>query len=106
MGARPQYELRYLPVFWEDMASTVIYLRDTLKNPQAAAKLIDDVEAGILEHRENPTAAAVYKTTRGREVPYHWFSVGNYLVFYVVIGDTMEVRRFVYGARDLTKIVL
>jgi hypothetical protein len=25
------------------------------------------------------------------------------MVFYVVFDDVMEVRRFIYGARDLTK---
>ena len=106
MSAPLQFELRYLPVFWEDMASAVLYIRDTLKNAEAAAKLIDEVEAGILRHLDNPTAAAIYKTTRQREVPYYWFPVGKYLVFYVVIGRTMEVRRLVYGAGNLGKINL
>ena len=49
--------------------------------------------------------AQVYKTTRNRPVPYYWFSVGNYMVFYVLCDDVMAVRRFIYGARDLTKML-
>jgi toxin ParE1/3/4 len=30
---------------------------------------------------------------------------GRYLVFYVVDGDTLRIRRIVHGARDLPKIV-
>lgn len=30
-------------------------------------------------------------------------SVKNFTIFYVVIGDTMEVRRILYSRRDLTK---
>ena len=32
-------------------------------------------------------------------------NIRNYSVFYVVIGDTMEVRRFVYGKRNLPDII-
>lgn len=71
----------------------------------AAARLLDNVEAEILAHLEHPTIAAVYKTTRERPLPYHWFEVGNYMVFYVVYDDVMEVRRFIYGARDLTHML-
>lgn len=38
-------------------------------------------------------------------LPYYWFGVGNYMVFYVVDGNAMEVRRFLYGARDLTRMI-
>ena len=98
------YSLRYLPLFWDDLADAVIYIRDALGNPEAAARLLDQVEQGILDRLENPKAAAIYKTTRERPLPYYWFAVGDYMVFCVVDGGVMEVRRFAYGARDLTRI--
>lgn len=101
-----RYKLQYLPLFWDDLADAVIYIRDALGNPEAAARLLDQVEQGILDHLKNPEAATVYKTTRMRPLPYYWFAVGNYMVFYVVDGDVMEVRRFAYGARDLTRILV
>ena len=101
-----QYELKYLPIFWDDLAQAVLYIRDVLGNHAAAERLIDEVEHAVLEHLENPTAAAIYKMTHERPLPYYWFPVGNYMVFYVVTGEAMEVRRLAYGARDLTKIVV
>ena len=100
-----QYRLQYLPLFWGDLERAVFYVRDVLKNPAAAERLLDRTEEAILEHAKAPTIAKVYKTTRNRPLPYHWFAVGNYMVFYVVMGDVMEVRRFIYGARDLTKML-
>ena len=100
-----QYRLQYLPLFWDDLERAVFYVRDVLKNPATAERLLDRTEAAILEHAKAPTMAQVYKTTRNRPVPYYWFSVGNYMVFYVVFDDVMEVRRFIYGARDLTKML-
>ena len=100
-----QYRLQYLPLFWDDLEQAVFYVRDVLKNPAAAERLLDRTEEAILEHAKAPTMAQVYKTTRSRPQPYYWFAVGNYMVFYVVIGNVMEVRRFIYGARDLTKML-
>lgn len=104
--SKKQYNLRYLPLFWDDLNDAVTYISRVLKNPQAAERLLNNVEAGILKHLENPTFAAVYKGNRDRQTPCYWFAVGNYMVFYVVEGDMMEVRRFLYGARDLTKMRL
>lgn len=105
-GSSRRYELRYLPLFWSDLNAAVTYIADVLQNPAAADRLVDHVEEGILAHLASPTAAAVYKTTRERPLPYYWFAVGSYMVFYVVIDDSiMEVRRFLYGARDLTRML-
>lgn len=98
-------ELRYLPIFWDDLNGAVTYIKDVLHAPEAARRLIDETEQAILRHLGNPMSAPVYKTTRDRPLPYYWFGVGNYMVFYVVDGNAMEVRRFLYGARDLTRMI-
>ena len=100
-----QYRLQYLPLFWDDLERAVFYVRDVLKNPAAAKRLLDRTEAAILEHAKAPTMGQVYRTTRTRPQPYYCFAVGNYMVFCVVFEDVMEVRRFIYGARDLTKML-
>lgn len=102
---RRRYRLQYLPLFWDDLNDAVSYIADVLQAPEAAERLLDAVESMILERLEAPTIAPVYKTTRHRPLPYYWFEVGNYMVFYVVFGDVVEVRRFLYGARDLTRML-
>ena len=100
MDEKPRrYRLEYLPLFWDDLNEAVSYIADVLKAPEAAERLIDATEAGILAHSRNPTLATTYKTAKPRPLPYYWFEVGNYMVFYVVLDDVMEVRRFLYGAR-------
>ena len=98
-------ELRYLPLFWSDLSDAVAYIANVLESPRAAEKLVDEVEEAILSHAENPTLAAKWKSTRERPDPYYWFKVGNYCVFYVVIDDVMEVRRFLYAARDISSMI-
>ena len=106
MSAPQQYKLRYLPLFWDDLNSAVTYIAQTLKNPTAAQRLLDSTELAIFSHLKNPTMGRIYHGHRKHATTYYYFSVGNYLAFYVVEGDTVEMRRFVYGARDLTKLRL
>ena len=99
------YKLRYLPLFWEDLSQAASYIAFDLNNPAAANRLVDNVEMGILEHLKNSTLASTYPSTRKRPRPYYRFYVGNYIVFYVVIGNIMEVRRLLYKSRDIESII-
>ena len=105
MAQYKQYKLRYLPLFWEDLSSALNYISFELNNVNAAKRLVDKVEREILKHAQKPTIASKYKTTRKRANPYYWFSVGNYMVFYVVIDDVVEMRRFIYKTRDIDVLI-
>ena len=76
-----------------------------LKNPIAADNFIDAVEAAIYERLQAPEAFHPYPSKRDREHTYYAIPVKNYFVFYVVIGNVMEVRALVYNRRDLSKII-
>ena len=94
------YQLRYLQIFEQDLISTANYITNVLTNEDAALRLIDDVEAAILERLNNPVAFEPYRSAKKRDHPYYRIYVRNYVVYYVVIGDVMEVRRLIYGTRD------
>ena len=94
------YRLRYLPLFEEDLVSTADYIANKLQNPAAAAHLVDAVEAAIRDRLHNPLAFEPYRFSGDRNVTYYRIYVKNYVVYYVVIDDVMEVRRLLYGPRD------
>ena len=94
------YHLRYLQIFEQDLINTASYITNVLKNEDAALRLVDDVETAILERLNNPVAFEPYVSAKKRDYPYYRISVRNYVIYYVVIDDVMEVRRFLYGARD------
>ena len=100
-----QYELRILPLFEEKLNETVQYISEHLKNPIAANNFIDAVEAAIYERLQAPEAFQPYPSKKDREHTYYAIPVKNYFVFYVVIGNVMEVRTLVYSRRDLSKII-
>lgn len=102
---RRYYELRILPLFEEQLSETVFYISERLKNPTAADNFIDAVEAAIYERLQAPEAFQPYPSKRDREHTYYAIPVKNYFVFYVVIGNVMEVRTLVYNRRDLSKII-
>ena len=41
------YRIRYLPLFKEDLSGIVDYITQVLHNPQAAERLVNEVEAAI-----------------------------------------------------------
>jgi len=99
------YVLRYSPLFYEDLDKITDYILLELKNEFAAKTLIKDVEVAIKKHFSNPLSFAPYKSINSRHHLYHRILVGNYSIFYVVIDNTMIVRRILYGRRDLDKIL-
>ncbi len=100
-----KFQLRYLPLFYEDMSEVVNYISIELKNPNAALKLIDLTEEAILNRLDNPLSFQPIQSKKERKYPYYRINVKNYAVFYVVIDDVMEVRRFLYSKRDFQSII-
>lgn len=100
-----EYQLRYLPIFYEDMAEVVDYISNDLQNPTAAMKLIDLTEQAILKRLVNPLSFQPIRSKRERKYPYYRINVNNYAVFYVVIDNIMEIRRFLYSRRDIQSII-
>jgi addiction module RelE/StbE family toxin len=99
------FELRYSPLFYKDLDKITDHLLLELKNEQAVKKLVNNTELAIKKRLYNPLATSPYRSIGSRPYPYRRISVGNYLVFYVVIDKVMIVRRMLYGRRDIDKIL-
>lgn len=95
-----KYRLAILPIFEEELRESVDYIQHELRNPQAADKLVDSVFAAIDERLKTPLAFKPHPSQVDREHPYYKIAVGNFFVLYVVIGEVMEVRRFIYQRRN------
>lgn len=100
-----RYELRILPLFEDDLSEIVDYITYRLRNPIAAERFVDDVEAAIYERLCCAESFEPYPSTIEREHPYYPIQVRNFTIFYVVIGNIMEVRRILYSRRNLKKIL-
>ncbi|MCL2486629.1 MAG: type II toxin-antitoxin system RelE/ParE family toxin [Oscillospiraceae bacterium] len=100
-----KYTLSYLPLFERDLAAARDYIAFDLCNPMAALRLVEDTDKAILKRLDNPLGFEPYHSKKDRKQSYYRINIRNYSVFYVVIDNVMEVRRFVYGGRNLPEIV-
>ena len=100
-----RYKLRFLPMFEDDLNEIVDYISLRLENPIAAEAFVDAVESAILARLTCPEAFSPYHSAKDRKHPYYKIQVKNYTIFYVVIGDVMEVRRILYSRRDLPQYI-
>ncbi|MDW7661374.1 MAG: type II toxin-antitoxin system RelE/ParE family toxin [Bacillota bacterium] len=101
MGVK-KYCLRVLPLFEDDLNQIVDYIAIKLNNSSAAQILADSVEDAIIKRLAYPEAFEQYKSLKERKYPYYRIYVCNYVVYYVVIDDVMEVRRIIYNKKNVT----
>ena len=104
------YDLRYLPIFYEDLEQKVIYNAEQLHNEKAANDLIDAVENAIIERLPNAESFEPYQSLKDRRYKYYRIYVKNFVIYYVVIDDEgprkiMEVRRFLYGKQNSKRLI-
>lgn len=104
MHGRP-YELRYLPLFYSDLQEIVSYLTYQLQNPAAADALIDAVEKAILARTACAEAFEPETSAKGRPHPYYRIYVKSFTIYYVVIGNVMEIRRILYNKRNTSALL-
>lgn len=100
-----KYKLSFLPLFEQDLNEIVDYITANLQKPSAAERLVDDIEATVYKRLEAPLSFAPFRSSKKRPHPYYRINVRNFSVFYVVIDDTMEVRRVLYSKRNLDKLL-
>lgn len=98
---KKHYKLRFLPLFENDLNEIIDYITIRLKNLAAAKAFINEVQTAIYERVSCAESFEPYNSSRNRENTYYRIYVKNYTIFYVVIGDAMEVRRIVYSRRNL-----
>lgn len=100
-----KYELRFLPLFENDLTEIVEYISFTLKTPTAAERLVDDVERAINNRLFCAESFEPFYSAKERKYPYYKISVRNFTVFYVVLDNVMEVRRILYNRRDFNNLI-
>lgn len=98
------YSIRYLPSFEDELYEIIYYIKTILKNKYAAKKLLYDVENSIKIRSYNPETFEVY--INDKKYKYKWYRIyiRNYIIFYVVRNNLMEVAHIIYSKRDIINI--
>jgi len=98
-------EIKYLPSFQQELNAIVEYIIFTLEAPQAALKLLDELEKSINNLKVFPLAHRLYRPIKPIQTEYRVLTVKNYLVFYVVLEETIEIHRIIYKKRNLSQLI-
>ena len=102
-----KYKLVFLPMAEEDLTEIVVYISHHLQNPASAIHVIDRIRDAIFERSLAPESFQKYESAKNRSDTYYRINIGkSYSVFYVVKGNTIEVRRILYSARDIDSLLL
>lgn len=100
-----KYSLRYLPKYEEDLNAIVDYIVYKLRSPNNAINLVNKIEDAIFKRLNCPLSFEPFQSNRKRMYPYYRIYVDNFVIYYVVIEDVMEVRRVLYKGRDVNKLI-
>ena len=97
------YKIKIFPTAKQDLEEVIGYL-NTL-SPDAASKYYDLLVEEIVSLSKMPERCPKPKDLALAAKGYRYLIVKNYLVFYVVIGDTVQIRRILYARRDYSALL-
>ena len=98
-----QYEIRIFPTAKQDLLDVIDYL-NTLSRDSALNcydRLVSEIASLSTMPERCPRPRDLALAAKG----YRYLVVGNYLVFYVVAGNTVQIRRILYARRDYKKLL-
>ena len=94
------YKIVYLPLAEADILDAVDYIARKLDSPKAAQDLLDELDDTVERISKYPYAHELYRTTRPMRDEIRKVPVKGYVLYYAVLGDTVEIRRLLHGRRD------
>ena len=94
------YNITYLPLAETDILDAVDYIAGKLDAPQAAQALLDELDDTVERISRYPYAHELYRTARPMWDEIRKVPVKGYVLYYAVLEDTVEIRRFLHGRRN------
>ena len=103
--AKIKYTIKYTATFINQFNNISKYFIYKLKNKIAADKFYNEVIKEIEKRSINPEGFEKYISSRNRKNNYYRIYVKNYIIFYVVKDNTMEIRRILYSRRNFDNLI-
>ena len=98
-----EYNVKIFPTAQNDLKEIVDYI-NTL-SPDAATRYYDLIVKKVATLRIMPERCPLAKDTQLRLRGYRMLVVKNYIVFYVINGKTVEIRRILYARRQYNTLL-
>lgn len=98
------HKIVYLPIAEDDILAAVEYIAYKLDNPSAAKALLDELDKTVERVARFPYSSELYRTDRPMRKEIRMVSVKNYVLYYAVTEETVEIQRLIHGRRDRTQL--
>jgi len=93
-----KYSIEYLKLAEDDLTEIFDYIAQD--SPASALDLLDRIDESVAQLEEFPFKGEVPNDLRLRNLNYRMLVVENYLIFYIVLDDSVEIRRVLQGRRN------
>jgi toxin ParE1/3/4 len=101
--SKPKFKVLIFPLAELDLIETKKYYTEVLKTP--STKVFDRFLEVIDLLEDNPLIYSLASDPHLSEKGYRFVPIENFLVFYVIKGNIVEIRRFLYGSRKYSSIL-
>jgi plasmid stabilization system protein ParE len=91
---------------YEDIQSSVNYIKHNLQNPVAAQRLKVEIKKTYIKIKKNPFMYPAVPVKDLALKGYRFTTVKNYMMFYKVKEKHINIIRFLYGPRDWINILI
>ena len=90
-----------------DLDMIVAYLVDTLKNAQAARRVLDEYEQLLDALEETPLSYPIVRDDLLAFAGYHWAPVSSYMVFFTVNEKErrVDIHRIAHKSRNWIQLL-
>lgn len=103
--AKNKHIIRYTETFINQFNNILRYFLYNLKNEVAAEKFYKEVIEKIEKRSLNPESFEMYKSAKKRKNIYYRIYVKNYIIFYTVRNNKMEITNIIYNARNIKNLI-
>jgi toxin ParE1/3/4 len=98
-----KHEIRYLPIAQSDLMAIVDWIaKDSLNRAVSFVAALDKRVGALAVH---PQIGRLPRNEQLRKVGYHLLVLEDFLVFYVIRGQVIEIHRVLHGSRRYEDIL-
>ena len=95
-----KYKIEYSKDAKQDLIGIKQYIKYNLQEPKIAENLINKIRVEINNLKDNPEIYSIIDEDIIKKLEIRKLIVDNYIVFYRVKNDTIEIVRIMYGRRN------
>jgi plasmid stabilization system protein ParE len=96
------FVIEYFPAAQKDLQEVITYIAQ--ENPNAALEILNEFDQIISKLSVSPLLGEIPKHVTIARLGYRFLSIKNYLVFYLIKDERIEIRRIVHGWKSWGKM--